>query len=399
MMNVNANRRSQGARALLLMLLSLCALCLSFAQGQSEETGEIKVGNDYVIGVEDKLEIVTRNVEKASGTFLVRSDGIISIPLIGDIKVAGLKLYELKQVLEEKLAKEVRNPDVTINVVAMRKRPVYVMGSVNGPGTYDYKPQWRLAELIATAGGLSLPAERLKAVIFRNGGETQVIPLRDLFISVKPEANVYLAPEDVVNIQGDSTIRVHISGEIASPGMVTLIEGSTTAEAIAAAGGPGANAALAKAYVKRRGVEIPINLYQALAIGRDELNISLEDNDTIHIPRLVEQVFVTGQVKSPGTQPIPDGRELTLTEAISRAGGPASKAKLDGVTLIRRNAVTGEREVINIDYKKMASTPEGAMMMMQDGDVIFVAESGAPSGSTIGSTLGLLLWPLRLFGL
>lgn len=380
--------------ATLAMLVWLCAG--AWAQGSPGDK-PLDIPSDYKLGPEDVISVVTRDVPELSGDFLIRLDGKFTMPIIGDVDAAGLTVTELKARLEESLRKELREPQVTVNVKQMRLNRVYVLGAVGRPSIIDYRPGWRLTEAIAAVGGMSNLPERLRALVIRKG-VTTVIELRDIFIDGKNESNIELMPGDVISVQSDATIRVNILGPVGRPGLVTILEGQGVVEALAAAGGESERAALTKAKVMRKGQDIPVNLYAAVKQGQTDLNIKLEDNDTIVIPEVTARIAVVGQVKQAGAQYIPDGREWTLSQAISNAGGPGPGAKTDGVTIIRQKP-DGSAERLQINYKDIMANKSGAVdPLLQDKDVVFVAQSGKPGMGEISGALGLLMWPFRLLG-
>ncbi|HVL38083.1 MAG TPA: SLBB domain-containing protein [Fimbriimonadaceae bacterium] len=366
------------------LFLALTAL-MAGAQNQAPP-----VGPDYVIGPEDTIEVTTRGVPEFSGTFLVRSDGKITMTTIGDILVSGYTVEKAAKVIAEQLSRELRSPEVFVSIKSPKAHRVYLMGSVGAPGMHEYRPGWRLTELIAAAGGLSGLPERLRAVIFRKGENSIKVEMKDLFVHAKPDANVEVRPGDFINIQGDPTMQVTIVGEVARNGMVTILEGQGAVEAIAAAGGYKETAALSKAMIRKaNGEEVPVDLHGAILLALPEKNIKLEHGDTLTVPEHRGRVSVVGFVGSPGPMPIPDGRELTFIEAINLAGGMRPGAKTDGVTLARRNE-QGQYVTTNYNYKDIFAGKKPDFTL-RDGDVVFIAQSGKTNVSQAASVIGFIM--------
>lgn len=384
-----------------ILIVALLSVCAANAQTDSKDSkGDqgIVVGPDYILGPEDVISVTTRDVQEASGDFMVRTDGKITFPLVGEIEVAGLTTKQLEEKLVEALKKELRDPQVTINVKQFRLNRVYVLGAVGQPGIRDFKPGWRLTEVIASSGGLGALPERLRALVIRKG-KTVKIELREIFIDGKDESNILIEPGDVISVQSDATIRINVIGPVSKPGMLQILEGQGAVEALAAAGGEAQTAALSKAKILRAGTEIPVNLYEAVKNGKVEFNVGLKDNDTLVIPTTDARVAVIGQVKNPGAQQIPDGKEYTLSQAISMASGPAAQAKMDGITILRKKD-GGQIEKITVNYKKLQvkGSPSGDFLL-QDRDVIFIPQSGKTESGQINAVLGLLFYPARIFGI
>lgn len=345
----------------------------------------------YLVGPEDLLAITTRDHLDASGEFLVRADGRITFPFVGEVKVEGLTVAQVRDTLIKELSKELVNPDVTVNVKTMRVNRVYVLGLVNSAGMLDWKPGWRLTELVSAAGGLSALPERLTALVWRKGDPPKRVPLKEIFVEGKEASNIEVRPGDTINIHDKPTIRVTVTGKVVKQGLVDVFAGDGASEAVAAAGGSLPDGALSKARVIRKGQEIPVDLYRVMLKGESSQNVGIEDGDTINVPENQAKVGVMGWVSKPGAVIIPDGRELTLMGAIREAGGPISEAKIDGVTLSRRDEA-GNYVAKNFNLKSITSGKKGVEdPVLQDGDLLVVAQSGKPNSGLITSVVGMII--------
>jgi polysaccharide export outer membrane protein len=124
----------------------------------------------YIIGPEDVLYIYVWKEENMSRTVPVRMDGMISIPLVDDVKAAGLTPLQLKELLLAKLREFVDTPDVTVIVTEANSYKVYVQGEVRTPGVIRLKSETSLVQLIVLAGGFTDWADRKKITILRKEG-------------------------------------------------------------------------------------------------------------------------------------------------------------------------------------------------------------------------------------
>lgn len=369
------------------LAMSVAALPMTgFAQSKPDKPKSV-APSDYKIGPEDVLTIITRDMPEASGDFMVRPDGTISFPIAGAIKASGLTPDELQAKLMDALKKELRDPVVTVNVKQMRINRIYILGIVSRPGLYDYKPGWRLTELIASAGGLAMAPERLTAVIFRQDQPNKTIKMKDIFVDGKDDMNLSLQPSDVVNIRSDATIRINVVGQVQHPGQLDIQDGQGAAEAVAAAGGQiEGSSALSKAVIRREGKDIPVNLYDVMVKGNPSANVALQTGDSLYIPQVYERVSVVGTVNRPGSHAIPDGRDYTLSDAIADAGGPAQKALLEGV-MVARQLPDGQIQKIKVNYKQLGKKDPD--LKLQDRDVVFIPESGKGNAQQASSVLNL----------
>ena len=377
------------SRMLLVAALALSVAAVpmaALAQNGSDQKPPATAPADYKIGPEDVLTIITRDMPEASGDFMVRPDGTLSFPIVGTINAAGMTPNDLQDKLTEALKKELRDPVVTVNVKQMRINRIYILGIVSHPGLYDFKPGWRMTELIASAGGLATVPERLTAVLFRANTPNRTVSMKDLFVDGKDDANLTLQPGDVVNIRTDATIRINVVGSVGHPGQFEILDGQGAVEAVAAAGGGTADSAFSKAVVHRGDKDIKVNLYEAIIKGDPSANVALQTGDSLYVPQVFERISVVGDVQRPGTHAIPDGRPYTLTDAVSDAGGPAQKAKLDGV-LIGRQGPDGKIQQISVNYKDLGKTQSD--ITLQDKDVIFIPQSGKADANQTGSFMNL----------
>ncbi len=153
----------------------------------------------YIIGVEDELQIsVWREPELSTGV-VVRPDGMITLPLVNDVKAVGLKTEELQNVLTEKLKNFVNEPQVTVIVRAIRSRKVYLVGEVGHQGTFPLNGDMTALELLAAAGGVGPFAKADSIYILREqNGKKIRIPFHYKKAVAGKSENVTLQPGDLV---------------------------------------------------------------------------------------------------------------------------------------------------------------------------------------------------------
>ena len=127
---------------------------------------------EYRIGPEDVLQISVWKNDTMSRTVPVRPDGKISLPLLNDVQAAGLTPLELRDVLTQKLADYMPNPEVSIIVAEVRSFKVSVLGEVLNPARYELKSWSTVLDALALAGGFTPFAARSRIVILRPDGNT-----------------------------------------------------------------------------------------------------------------------------------------------------------------------------------------------------------------------------------
>jgi polysaccharide export outer membrane protein len=134
---------------------------------------------DYVIGAEDALDITVWRDDTLKANALVRPDGGISFPLVGDIKAAGKTAAQLRDELADKLGKFMPEPVVTVALLRVASYRVYVLGRVNKPGDYALGREVDVLQALTLAGGLTpFAVEDGIRVIRKVDGRSVAIPFR-----------------------------------------------------------------------------------------------------------------------------------------------------------------------------------------------------------------------------
>lgn len=155
----------------------------------------------YRIGPEDALEIAVWKDETLKSTVLVRPDGGISFPLIGDLPVAGLTAAQVREEIVRRLTRFVPDAEVTVSVVRVASYRIYVIGRVNKPGEFAVGRAIDVLQALSLAGGLTpFAADDEIRIIRRDGGVQLTIPFdyRQLRKDGALAQNIMLRSGDVV---------------------------------------------------------------------------------------------------------------------------------------------------------------------------------------------------------
>lgn len=136
-------------------------------------------GQSYVLGAEDVLAISVWKDEHLTREVVVRPDGSVSFPLVGDVQAAGRTVEELRTELVKRLTKFIPTPQVSVAVSKVLSYRIYVLGRVNKPGEFMVGHTTDILQALSMAGGLTPFAEENNIrVIRRVNGEQQVFPFR-----------------------------------------------------------------------------------------------------------------------------------------------------------------------------------------------------------------------------
>jgi polysaccharide export outer membrane protein len=172
---------------------------------------------------------------------IVSQDGTISYPFLGLIKVEGMTTNELEFLILNKLKPDYfKDPKVSVNVVRFRTARASVLGIVQKPGQYDFRPGDRILSLIAQAGGQIPQRSDLKhAVLVRKGTREQIpLDLEAMLERGDLSQDYELRDGDIINIPEIEPQRVNILGYVLRPGQFLWTKGMMLSDAIALANGP-----------------------------------------------------------------------------------------------------------------------------------------------------------------
>ncbi len=162
---------------------------------------ENEVDGEYKIGCSDVLDILTWKESDLSKGVLVRIDGKITFPLIGDVRAAGRTPLELKQEIEKKLKQFIDNPIVTITVMRPNSKKFYVLGEVERTNEYPLVKRLTVLQAFAIAGGFTEWASKKEILLIRreNGKEKIIrINYKNIVKGDDLEKNIEIQENDIL---------------------------------------------------------------------------------------------------------------------------------------------------------------------------------------------------------
>ena len=188
---VSAHRRRDTVKLCALALLACLAGCApgrNLAMLPDQHTA----ATAYKLGSGDSIRIITFGEDQLTGEFKVSDSGSISVPLLGQIPVAGLSVDEVGKKIEARLeqGKIFKNPSVSAEVTTYR--PIFILGEVNKPGQYPYQPGMTLLSAVSVAGGFTYRAVESYASIVRS--------VDGHVVEGKVDRQALIQPSDVVTI-------------------------------------------------------------------------------------------------------------------------------------------------------------------------------------------------------
>ena len=263
--------------------ISAIAACSPISQAQSGSWSESNSDQSAItIGPGDLIDISVYHVPALILKVRIESNGVVSLPLIGDMRLAGMTVSGAQRSIAHALIEHqlVKQPEVSLFVEEFATQGVTVYGEVSAPGVYPLMGPHKLYDAISAAGGLTSKAGRTVTVLHAGRQDREdVVDLSGTGAIAK--ANVTIAPGDTIVVSKAGV--VYVLGEVNRPGAF-LMESNTSMslmKAIALAGSTTKLASLKHAMILRRSpegsVEIEISLDKIYHASASDLQLHAED--------------------------------------------------------------------------------------------------------------------------
>jgi polysaccharide export outer membrane protein len=321
------------------------------------------VYDSYILGPGDSLQVELLDLPELSGTFSIGPDGTLYLPRLRALYVEGLTVEELRYFLTDQFKTYVRQPQLYVRPVGYRPVRVYVGGEIQRPGYY-------------LLSGSQLLPDQLDIPEASAAGTTRETRLEQ---------------------QDTQFARPRLNSPTASGVVTGTLRAHSLFDALRAAQGVTPYSNLTQVRVTRKQplsagggkIKADVNFLSLITSGDESVNIRLFDGDTIQVGRSSEalreqlmaasrtnlspdfiEVFVSGRVKEPGPQGLPQG--ATLNQAIASAGG--TKLLRGNVEFLRFSREgTTDRRVFGYNPSAQAGDYKNPVLMA--GDVVRVNDS------------------------
>ena len=158
--------------------------------------------NSYVIGEDDVLAINVWKEPDISRSVPVRSDGKISLPLVGEVQASGMTPLKLEKEIAAKLKNYIDEPEVTVIVQQVNSQKFNILGMVNKPGLYPLANSPTVLDAIGIAGGFRDFAKQKSIYVLRqnpDGTQTRIpFNYKEVVKGKNPAQNIKLEPRDTI---------------------------------------------------------------------------------------------------------------------------------------------------------------------------------------------------------
>lgn len=265
------------------------------------EIGEAHHAAGYRLGAGDHLTVDVWSRPELSGSLVIGPDGAITLPVVGDLRIAGMYRSDALEAIRAHFARAYTDLVVTMRVDTYDSLRVVVLGQVSSPGELVFSAPPDLLRAIGGAGGVSEPADALstaqpeviaagqsrnwRATILRGREAVLWVDLNSLLRDGDLSLNVPLIAGDVVHVSSEAIAMFYVLGQVASPGIYPMRKGATMVDALAMAGGTTDDADDDGVRLLRPGAGARSDFdYDTYAVGRFELDMPLQAGDVIYVP-------------------------------------------------------------------------------------------------------------------
>ncbi len=198
-------------RIVLFLISSILMIVPTLAQQEKDKSEQpprdtvpsLSNPDRYRLQPNDVLEVQYRFSPEFNDIVTVQPDGFVSLPLIGDIKIGGSTLEQIKKVIIEKSSVRLRNPEITLKLREFEKPYFIVSGQIKNPGRFDFRGKTLLSEALAIAGGFIESSSTSQVFLFRKlnseWSEVLEINMKDSMIKEKQlKEDITLRPGDML---------------------------------------------------------------------------------------------------------------------------------------------------------------------------------------------------------
>ena len=260
--------------------LLLWSLSVSPVRAQNPDS------KDFIVGPEDVMEVQVWDNKDLNQIVFVGPDGKASLPLVGQIQVAGKTVQELQDYLAAVYAKTIKSAAVTVIIKEIRSRPVYFVGGFGKPGVMQLTRDLTLIQAVALVGGVTPGADGERGFVLR---KEKVIPVdfTKLMQTGDVSQNLKLEPGD--SVVAPLADLVYVQGEVKTPGPVKYMQDLTVLMAISQVGGFTPRAAGGRVDILRGKGEkkerIRVDVDKVSRAPEDNPDVLLKPNDIVLVPQ------------------------------------------------------------------------------------------------------------------
>ena len=332
------------------------------------------VPQDYVLGPGDTVRVQLFGNVNGVYEYEVSRDGVLNLPEIGPVTVAGLPFSEFRKDLNERVRQMLIGTQVSVTMGQLRTIRVYVLGEVNKPGSYVVSGLATISGALYRSGGVSAIGSLRNIQLKRDGRVVSTLDAYDLLIRGDTSGNSRLQPGDVIFVPPIGKT-VAVGGAVNRPAIYEVRSRTTAADLVGLAGGlkpqafaGGARLERIEANGERTILSVDLSNESANAIG-------IRTGDMLLVPEILPEVgnavILAGHVHRPGDYPWRQG--MRLSNLIGSSDELKPGTDMEYVLIRRENKRGAPLQALSTSLAAALRSPGSADdILLQSGDTVNV---------------------------
>ena len=337
----------------------------------------IPVSPDYILGPGDELDILFYGKLNKSFNLEINRDGVVDLPELGPLVLAGLSFGEAKEMLRSRVAAQVIGTQVSISMGALRTMQVFVLGEAYRPGPYTVSSLATISHGLISAGGVSDIAS-LRNIQLKRAGETiATLDLYQLLLSGDMSDDLRLQSGDVIFIPTLENI-VSVDGQVLRPAIYELRGDTAVKDLVKLAGGAGPRAYSQSARIERIDGDGFVRVIDLDLTNSADQQFRIVNGDHLTIDEVTDIkkdiVTLEGHVNYPGDFAWRSG--MRLSDIVTSIDQFPVDVDLNYALVVRELAGSSDIQVLPLDLKavlKGGQTDANFSLQSKDKLLFFAA--------------------------
>jgi len=335
---------------------------------------DIPVPSDYVVGPGDTIELQLIGERGGWYTLVVGRDGLVDLPELGPVAVAGMRFDAAKAMLEERIQQQMIGMRASVSIGALRSIQVFMLGEANRPGSFTVSGLSTITNAVFSSGGVK-PIGSLRDIQLKRSGKVVArLDLYELLLNGDTRNDVRLLPGDAIFIPPVGTT-VSVTGEVKRPAIYELKSGETASDLIRYAGGLTPEADAASARVERIDESGNRTFTGIDLAARPDSRVAVQSGDFVRVDAirggLENGVQLVGHVRRSGGSPYRPG--MRLTDVVGSLDELQPLADTHYVLIRRESGPNRTISVVSADLAAAFADPASdANVLLQARDTLYV---------------------------
>ncbi|MEM8682867.1 MAG: SLBB domain-containing protein [Pseudomonadota bacterium] len=350
---------------------------LSATEGSLKPPQSGPVPPDYILGPGDSVRVQLFGNVNGIYEYEVSRDGVLNLPEVGPVTVAGIPFSEFRRDLNERVRETLIGTQVSVSMGPLRTIRVFVLGDVNRPGSYVVGGLATISSALYESGGISKVGTLRNVQLKRGGRLVGTLDLYDLLLAGDNSGDRRLQPGDVVFVPPVGPT-AGVSGAVRRPAIYETKGRTTAQDLVALAGGLSPDAFGKGTRIERIAEDHKRRVLAVDLSNPNGVEVPVRAGDVVLVPQVLpdlsDSVVLTGHVQRPGSYQWFPGMRLADLISSPMQLKPGFD---DGYVIVRRERARGEPvQVLSADFAEALRNPSSAENLeLGSRDTVYVFDA------------------------